>query len=189
MAAGFTRIVQTNAQRIAFGILGHMHRADFRLVSGAAFVVTPSVSPIYKNNPAFLTLDVGADGTLRDYRMYAYDVETDTWLPPLDFDRTYGVTTITSQSLANVHDRIADDPTVRERWANGLVGFSDEYDARRVWQAFWCAQTELRSGYAACAGDRRRVAALPVLLALLALVVVLAPTAFFMRRARQRRGA
>jgi predicted phosphodiesterase len=187
--ARLTNVLGTNADRVAFLIAGHTHRLDFRVAGGVPALLAPAVSPIYSNNPAFLTLHVDPDGPLRDYQMYAGNLYSDTWSQVFDFDAVFGVDGFTAKNLALVHARIPANDDMQERWERAIVAYSPEKNVRKVWRAFWCAQTELRSGYAACAGDQRRVIVLRVAIALLALGIVLALALLAMRLARQRRRA
>jgi hypothetical protein len=176
-----------NSSRIALAIAGHTHRSDFRVLGGVPMLIAPSISPVYSNNPSFLALQVDPGGTVRDYQMYSFDLFNDSWSSVLDFDRAYGVGAFTAKNLSAVHARIPDDLDLRSRWESGLTGSSPAYSVRQAWRAYWCAQTELRAGYTACAGDQRRVTVLRLVIALLALVFVLGLTLLGMRLARQRR--
>jgi len=187
MTARFTQALGENESRVAFVVAGHLHRNDFRIAGGAPILISPAISPVYSNNPAFLTLQIDGRGTLRDYQMYAFDLYSDTWSRVFDYDSAYSVDNFTARSIEAAHARIGRDDAMRERWERALLADSGAYKARYVWRAFWCAQTELRGGYAACAGDQRRVVLLPIGLALLALVIVLAVTALVVRRGRHRR--
>ena len=185
VTANISNVFSENRNRIAFVIAGHTHRSDFRIDGGVPILIAPAISPVYSNNPAFLTVQVDGAG-VRDYQMYADDLLTDTWARVFDFRQAYGVAGFTANNLQSVHARLPGDLDLREQWEGGITGFSREYTVRSLWRAFWCAQTELRGGYAACAGDQRRVAILPVALACLVVALVLG-VVLLVRRARQRR--
>lgn len=188
MRAAFLQTLAANRANIAFALAGHMHRGGFRIAGGVPLVLAPSISPVYANNPAFLRLDVDDRGTLRDSAEYAYSVPGGTWSQIATFDRVYGASGLTAADLAAAHRRIGEDPQVRERWAYAMVGGAgNEPQILRSWRSFWCAQTGYGADYAACAGDRRRLAVLPVALALLAAAVVLVIGGLALLLARQRR--
>jgi hypothetical protein len=188
--AQFDQIVSSNSKRVAFILAGHMHQNEFRLAGAAPVLVAPSVSPIYENNPAFLRLEVREDGTLRDYQEFAYLPERAAWSEVLDFDRAFGVDAFTAAAVREIHDRLSRDDSLRDRWSSAMVGGAPNRRATwQTWRAFWCAQTFSVSGYAACAGDQRRVAALPIAAALLAAIVLLALVAVGLRLAAQHRRA
>ena len=181
--SAFLRELGKNRDRVAFALAGHVHRSGFRIAAGVPMLIVPSVSPIYDNNPGFLTLDV-AGSTLRDFRQYEYDEESGEWSVQADFDSTFGTRAFTASSLSGAHDRIARDENVRARWESMEMNGAGDWEIRRNWRLFWCAQTELGSGYAACAGIRRRAAVLPALAGILAAAVLLGITLAVLRLAR-----
>jgi hypothetical protein len=186
----FEQIVSSNVPRISFILAGHMHQNEFRLAGRAPVLVAPSISPVYGNNPAFLRLDVKEDGTLSDYQQFAYVPERGEWTQIIDFDRAFGVDAFTAASLAGIHERLGRDGSLRETWSAAMGGGSlNRRPDYKTWRAFWCAQTFTGPGYAACAGDQRRVAALPIAAALVAAIVLLALVALGLRLATQRRRA
>ena len=188
--AQFERIISSGLPRIPFIIAGHMHQNEFRLAGGAPVLVAPAVSPIYYSNPAFLRLEVREDGTLADYQQFAYDEDAGRWMQVLDFNRAFGVDAFTAASVQAIHERLASDPSLRQTWSSAMVGGSPHVRADwQTWRAFWCAQTFSASGYAACAGDQRRAAVLPIAAALLAALVLLALVALALRLATQHRRA
>jgi predicted phosphodiesterase len=183
-------VLVSNVQRVPFVIAGHMHQNEFRIAGGVPVLVAPSISPVYRNNPAFLKLDVREDGTLGDYAQYAYDTDSDRWMQVLDFDKAFRVGAFTADSLRTIHERLANDPSLRQTWSSAMVGGSRDIRAdSNTWRAFWCAQTSVGSAYAACAGDQRRTAAIPIAAALLAAIVLLALVALGLRLATQRHRA
>ena len=184
--ARFLAQAGANAGKIAFEIGGHLHQNDFRLMAGVPLLIAPSISPIYKNSPAFLDLRVANEGTLRDYGMYAYDYDAQSWARVFDFDKTYGVNAFDAASLERAHRRIEDDPQAYEAWSNAQVaGSPHRQTTRDTWRAYWCAQELSGRGYTVCAGDQNRVALLPIAILLVCGLVVLAVTVA-VRRASQR---
>ena len=175
--AALLRIFAANARALRFIVAAHTHRYDFRVAGGVPMLIASSISPIYRNNPAFYVLDVDENGVLHDVQPYVYDPGADTWNRAPSFDATYGVRALTRDSLAAVSANLREDPSLRVKW-------SAAYDAwsRRVagiganWRPYVCAQTELEGGYAGCAGTSRRsrVLAATVICGLLAFIAVLA---------------
>jgi predicted phosphodiesterase len=188
--AQLERILSSNARHVSFVLAGHMHQNEFRLAGGVPVLVAPSISPVYANNPAFLKLAVGDEGTLTDYQQIAYDPESAQWIHVLDFDRTYGVGSFSADAIRAIHDRLPRDPSLRQTWSAAMVGGSPNLRAdSNTFRAFWCAQTSSPSSYAACAGDQRRVAALSIAAAVVAAIVLLALVALGLRLATQHRRA
>lgn len=183
----FESIVARHSSSIPFIVAGHLHQNDFRVIEGVPMLIAPSVSPVYNNNPSFLRLQVGSGGVLQDYQLFAYAIDEDAWAGIFDFDRAYGVNGFTAGDLRIAHERIAKDPAVREKWAASAdAGSRSTRIDRGNWRAYWCAQTFAGSQYVACAGDRRRVAAVPIAAAIAGLLLLAGLAAIVLRLASQR---
>jgi sphingomyelin phosphodiesterase acid-like 3 len=159
-AERFAHVLSTRARNVAFVLAGHLHADDFRIVGGLPMLIAPSISPVYGSNPAFLRLDVQADGTLRDYTIVDFDEDAQRWETDGTFDGLYGVTSFTAGQLTRLHDRIATDARVRAVWGRTIMSGSGnrEIDSG-TWRSYWCAQTALPSAYPACAQITSRVEA------------------------------
>lgn len=159
----FAHILSQHANAIGFVIAGHTHRDDFRLFGNVPMLLAPSISPVYDNNPAFLRLDVAANGSLQDYRPFYYDERSGRWRAGRSFDETFGVRAFSAPALASIHARLAVDSDLRARWARMFVSQSGEREVTSgTWRTYWCAQNELAAGFVVCAGLGRRVELLPV---------------------------
>jgi hypothetical protein len=188
MNAGFLSTLAEHSRTLAFAVAGHMHRNGFRIAGGVPMLLAPSISPIYENNPAFLRLQIGTNGVLQDYQMFAYSEGAREWAQNFDFDSAYGARDVTAAQLAALHARIASDDTLRERWARAAVAGADNWtQIAGAWRAYWCAQSDFGADYVRCAGDQRRAAVLPAALAIFAVLVMLGIVALVLRLARQRR--
>lgn len=187
-AESFTRTLAHHAGVIAFAIAGHTHRDDFRSLGNVPMLLAPSVSPVYDNNPAFLRLDVGEDGTLQDYQPFFYDEWSGDWESESSFDQTFGVQAFTVPALTTIHERLRTDRDLRARWARWfMAGTGYREISSGTWRSYWCAQTELTPGYIECAGLRRRVELLPLAAGVAAVVLIsLAFLALRLGRARRR---
>jgi sphingomyelin phosphodiesterase acid-like 3 len=149
--------------RVAYAFAGHTHRFDFRLIGDVPMLLFGSISPIYSNNPAFYAVRVRSDGLLRDIDVYTYDEWSGVWTPRRSFDRTWSVERIDAPALNRIHERLAVEPAMRQRWDLASNGWPSNPDGAwatwgRWWRISWCAQTVLQSGFARCAGIERRVA-------------------------------
>ena len=182
--AAFTGELTRNRAKLAFALAAHAHRMDFRTLGGVPMLVLPSISPIYSNNPTFVTMTIGAQDALQEYRAYSYDLQGGGWSQTFDYNAAFGERTFLDASLERVHDRIGSDEGFRMQWARAVTGDSYVWnDVRRSWRAYWCAQTESGARYITCAGDQRRTAVLP-LLAVAAGAVVLLLAVWYSRRRR-----
>lgn len=148
--------------RIAFALAAHVHRYEFRVAGAVPLLIGSSISPVYRNNPAFFELDVDERGTLRDVVPYAYDLRDETWNVEPSFDTTFGTREFTVPELEAASARIAKGAAARQSWMDAYDVWSwrmgDISDHR--WRVFWCAQIEQNGGYAECAGTENRFAAL-----------------------------
>lgn len=167
---------------VSFALGAHVHRYGFRIAGKTPILIASSVSPVYRNNPAFFDLVIDR-GTLRDAVPYTYDLREGRWSIQPSFDRTYGIASFTAENLEAASARIRRDPAMREDWIEAYDVWSwrigDIADHR--WQVFWCAQTEQNGGYAACAGTQNRFAAV-VLAAVAAVAAVVLTIALLLRR-------
>ncbi|HEV7178981.1 MAG TPA: metallophosphoesterase [Candidatus Baltobacteraceae bacterium] len=185
----FLGILTHNAARVPFALAAHTHRYDFRIAGGVPLLIGSAVSPVYNNNPAFYELHVDAGGALHDIVPVFYDQDEDVWREGVSFDRMYAVDSFSAANLARIAARIADQPDVRSAWMAAYDVWTDRMNdvSDHSWSVFSCAQTQLGSGYASCAGTQRRtqwaIGALAVAaLAAVALVVVLIRVRLSLRR-------
>lgn len=176
------------APHVPFAIAGHAHRLDFRVLGGVPTVVAPAVSPIYDNNPAFLRLTIGRDGSLLDYTEYAYDEARGTWGADFDFDRAYRAQRVNAATMLAAHDEIGRDLAVRQAWADALVAGSPHAEIDDAnWQTVWCAQTTTGAAFNACARLRRRLLVLPIAGALLGVIIIASIALIALRMGRPTR--
>jgi hypothetical protein len=180
--AVLVRALADPSDRVAYAIAGHAHRFDFRLAAQVPVVVLGSLSPIYRNSPAFYALHVARDGTLTDVDAYGFDEGTQTWSSAHSFDRRWGVDGINAASLARLHARLANLPAARAVWDRQANGWpTDQMESPGTWagdwwRVAWCAQDLTLPNFAQCAGIERGtrivifgavVAAVAILLAII----------------------
>lgn len=177
------------SSRIAFALAAHVHRYEFRVAGDVPILVGSSISPVYRNNPAFFALDVAPDGTLKDVEPYIFDLQRGEWRGQPSFDSTFGIDAFTASNLRAAAARIENDPATRETWIDAYDVWSwrmgDVSDHR--WRVFWCAAIEPDGGYAACAGTQNRFASIVAAAAIAVLVFVLGIVLLVRRRFSARR--
>ena len=157
---------------VRWALFGHTHRFDLRLIGGVPALLVASISPVYRNNPAFYVVSLGRDGALRDVQAEYFDETTRRWRTPGSFDRTFGVTRLDRGAFEAIHRRIALDPRVRALWQAQSVSWST-HAALPNWRYAWCAQRVPSAGYAACAHVRTRARLVWSVLAIIAIALLL----------------
>jgi len=131
---------------------GHTHMDEFRLVMNhddtpaVAINVTPSISPIFGNNPGFQVISTCSEGTIQDYTTWYYDLNRQNgWRPSYTFSDVYGFSGIDPQSMLACRNAIKHDPIIQKAY---IQHFSVKETAHSQlhsdnWSAFFHAITEL----------------------------------------------
>src|SRR5258706_2146085 len=63
----YLKITAAHRKTILGSFAGHTHQDEFRIANGDFIHITPSVSPVFGNNPAFEIVDAGRHGDITDY--------------------------------------------------------------------------------------------------------------------------
>lgn len=192
-------LIDDPANRTALVITGHTHHFAFRLSDASGpgkdrldvpILVAPSVSPIFRNAPAFLTLDVSPDGIVDDVTETAFD---GTAWRRIDDLASVGATPFAPGPLERYQRRLAKDAELRGRYIRMYAGGAPpEIDAGN-WRIYWCAATSMTAAAMRACTDAGGLSVFTgrglAGLALLLLLAVLAGTgiAFVLRRRRRLR--
>lgn len=146
---------------------GHTHMDDFRVLTDAAGApllatrVTPAVSPVFKNDPAFTVLLYDrSTAAVSDYGTFhlanlaeAGSSAAPDWRLEYTFAQAYGAKTYDAAELSDLARRIRSDKAVRTTF---MQYYAAETTARspisdQNWHAYACAQTKItQADYAAC---------------------------------------
>jgi hypothetical protein len=174
---------------LLWAVAGHTHRSDVRLVGGVPMLLAGALSPILRNEPTFSVLDVDDDGTLRDIHSYVFSESEGRWSEAPSFDHFWNVKAFTADALRDIHERLSNDPQLREQWAQRYADWGVGVDNIKpaTWRIFWCAQTTGGDEFAKCAGAHRlsRIAIVAIFaIAAGVAVVVLIIAAVVLRRRR-----
>jgi hypothetical protein len=115
-------------------------------------LLAPSVSPVYNNNPSFLTLDVAKDGTPVNVSENSFD---GTLWKSTGTLHDLGVNRFDAKELLALQARLAAKPQLRTRYANMYGGDASKNEIDESnWRAYWCAATALTvDGYRTCTAD------------------------------------
>ena len=167
-ARSFLTLLEEHRDILHSSFSGHTHMDDFRVLATAAgdpFLlthITPAVSPIYQNNPAFeLVLYDRATGDLIDYAtVYLTNLENAgrgedaNWAVEYTFRGAYHYAAFSQKTASELARAIRSNPAVREDYIAFYPVATSSTDPpidEQNWKAFACAQTELTAeAFAAC---------------------------------------
>ncbi|MBD5634278.1 MAG: metallophosphoesterase [Candidatus Eremiobacteraeota bacterium] len=141
-----TRLIGERRDRVALVIAGHTHRFSFRLSDvrdspeNVPILIAPSVSPIFHNAPAFLTLDILPSGSVAN--VTETSLLDGTW-GPVDDLAAVGVREFDAAELGAFETRLSRDPALRARFARMYAGGAPPEITERNWRIYWCAATQL----------------------------------------------
>jgi sphingomyelin phosphodiesterase acid-like 3 len=157
-ARRFVALVGLYKDQLRLGFAGHTHMDDFRVVTDAsgtpllATRITPSVSPVFGNNPAFTVLLYSrTDASIADYATFYLSnlakvgpgVAPD-WKLEYTFKQTYNAPGYDAASLAAVSKRIRSDEPVRASFMRYYAVASAQSSINASnWGVFACAQTAI----------------------------------------------
>ena len=137
-------LIGRRSDGVALVVTGHTHHFSFRVSrtndarGGVPILVAPSVSPIFRNAPSFLTLDVARDGTVRDVVETSYAGGRWRRIGSLA-DR--GVAAFTAADLLAYRDRLARGTASRTAFATLYAGGAASEIDDRNWPIYRCAIT------------------------------------------------
>jgi sphingomyelin phosphodiesterase acid-like 3 len=163
----FLALIQEYAGTVDYTFSGHTHMDSFTVLTDAegkplvASHITPAISPIFGNNPAFTVfLYDRKDGTVLDAATYylanlpaASSGGTPDWKLEYVYRVTYGVQDMSAASLSAVASRIAAQPATRQTFETFYAATTKGSNPinGNNWRAYTCAQTAVdATSYAAC---------------------------------------
>jgi hypothetical protein len=130
-AGAFLALMKRYADTVTASFAGHTHMDDFRLIGDAEgrygfALITPAVSPIFGQNPAFRTVVYDSEGGILDQTTYdltnlpqataAAGGVSPEWREEYTFTRQWRLPRVDLPSLDRLYSLITDDPAVSERW-------------------------------------------------------------------------
>jgi sphingomyelin phosphodiesterase acid-like 3 len=130
-AEPFFALLRRYADTLVVSFAGHTHMDDFRLIGDAEgrygfALITPAVSPIFGQNPAFRTVTYDAAGGILDQT--TYDLTNlpqattgaggapPEWRAEYSFTRQWSLPRVDLASLDRLYSLITDAPAEREQW-------------------------------------------------------------------------
>lgn len=154
---------------VRYGIYGHTHMMEFRLIAdGNASPLVgnqgiPAVSPIFGNNAAFVVLTLDARSrAIADYTVHTLtNLSTaganapGVWSKEYAFREAYGGDGLSAQTLAELHGSLNVDANARSNFTR----FYDSGSGRAAptmttWRAIWCGIGNLdAASFMRCSGE------------------------------------
>ncbi|HEV2100070.1 MAG TPA: metallophosphoesterase [Stellaceae bacterium] len=135
----FTDLLRRYRDTVVANFAGHTHMDDFRLVGDGSdyfgfVLITPALSPIFGQNPAFRTVAFDNGGGLLDQTTYELanlsDMGTNTppkWRPEYTFTREWRLPRLDLPNLERLYTMITQAPEDRARWRDLFVVSSAFY--------------------------------------------------------------
>jgi sphingomyelin phosphodiesterase acid-like 3 len=126
--ARFDALLEQYRSTVIVALAGHTHTDDFRVIDPAAadsnyILISPAISPVYNQNPAFRTATYAKDGSLIDASVYyltnltfASSTTPGEWQLEYTFSKQWKASRIDTASLTALYSRIQADKSVRDDW-------------------------------------------------------------------------
>lgn len=146
------KLLTRSSRMIEAAFCGHTHMDEFRILHDGNDIplmymhVTPSVSPVFGNNPAYQVFTLDPQGQVpADYitRMVNLSETLDpgqaVWKEAYRFSDAYRQTALNPETLTRVRNEIADNETIRNRYIEHYAVNAPKYSLinKENWQAFY----------------------------------------------------
>lgn len=144
-AQKYLAITAAHRNTIAGSFAGHTHQDEFRIATGDFIHITPSVTPIFGNNPAFEIVDVRRNGDIAGYTAWHLPNVALPWAREYAFDEAYAKTKYDTATLTQLAAEIGSNATTREQY----FGYSSSgapkstASALAAWPGYWCGLTAM----------------------------------------------
>lgn len=143
----YLAITQKHAATILGSFAGHTHQDEFRFATGDFIHITPSVTPVFGNNPAFEVVEVTRRGAVTNYTAHHLPAVALPWSREYSFAEVYAKPSYDTVTLGQLAQAIHDDPNTRTKYFT----FSSSGDAQVTegalakWQGYWCGLRAMSS--------------------------------------------
>ena len=136
---------------------GHAHRFAYRIIdrpgsTSIPLLISPAISPIYDNNPSFLTADVAVDG--RILNLEEHSRVRGTWQDVGGLG-SLGASEFSGPALTALQHRLTREPALRETFSRLYTGGTRWREINESnWRSYWCVATEFTStGFRDCVNE------------------------------------
>lgn len=160
----FDSLLERYRDTVIASFAGHTHVDDFRLIraNGADqnfVLITPAISPIYDQNPAFRVVDFTSEGRVVGQSTYyltnlkqASSTKRGRWRREYRFDHAWKVPLLDAESLGRIYAQVERTTKARNRWARLYMVSSPEVSfPPSVLRGLYCGIGSLDPGsYQSC---------------------------------------
>jgi hypothetical protein len=149
----YLQIAAAHRATILGSFAGHTHQDEFRIAAGRFIHITPSISPIFGNNPAFEIVEVERNGHVTDYTAWNLPNVAVPWTREYAFDEAYAKPAYDTATLTQLAAMIGSDTTTRTLYFDHLSSANAKRtaDALAMWQGYWCGLTTMTgTAFTAC---------------------------------------
>lgn len=158
----FLDIVNSAKSHVTAIITGHLHDVGYRQTDeGAAdnkpVLITPSISPIFGNTPAFSIAYISKDGAIDDFEVHRLQSLTNgspTWHHVVNFNERYHLHGVNAASIDELHEEEGDSRSVRALLQRDSVGNAPVLAVTTLdWKSLWCTSGALtQQAFLKCEG-------------------------------------
>jgi sphingomyelin phosphodiesterase acid-like 3 len=149
----FFELIRSYGDIVQIALAGHAHMDDFRVLSTSGSTppvglrITPAISPIFGNNPAFSVLNYSVStGAVFDIATYYLDLvkggDNPQWALEYRFSTAYGYDAFTAGNLETLAAAIHGNPNVRQIFAGYYAASAPSPITSNNWPFYVCAETQ-----------------------------------------------
>jgi sphingomyelin phosphodiesterase acid-like 3 len=120
----FRKLLKRYHKTITVSLAGHEHMDDFRLITNSLVLMTPALSPIFRQNPAFRVVSFRPDGALSNGTTYYLSNLDEVlngipaeWKVEYSFTSTWGLSALDFKNFSKLYREIGAKSAVRDRWS------------------------------------------------------------------------
>ncbi len=164
---GLLRLLEKYAPIVEASFSGHTHMDEFRLINKDGIPLlfshmTPSVSPVFGNNPAFQLFAFNRDsGLITDYATYilgnfpkARTTDDARWEMEYDYGKAFGQHEYTPAALHMLYRDLEKERAIRHKYMDYYASGTGKVVSDDNWRAFWCGIGNAeKNSFAACFCD------------------------------------
>jgi sphingomyelin phosphodiesterase acid-like 3 len=144
-AAEYLALAARHRDTIIGSFAGHTHQDELRIAAGDFIHISPSISPIFGNNPAFEIVEADRNGTIADYTAWHLPNVTLPWKREYAFDEAYAKARYDTATLTELAAAIGRDEKTRAQYFDYTSSGNAKSTAEALakWQGYWCGLTAL----------------------------------------------